>query len=122
KRVDAIVIIKNIVYVIEFKVGEQYYHQYNIDQVWDYALDLKNFHLPSHNALLIPILICTEAKRSYLDIITTSHKDNLTVPLRINKFDLKIIIDQTIAFFTENETINGNIFSEGSYSPTPTII
>src|SRR5690606_12457268 len=27
KRVDAIVIIKNIVYVIEFKVGEQHYHQ-----------------------------------------------------------------------------------------------
>jgi len=122
KRVDAIVIIKNIVYVIEFKVGEKYYHQFNIDQVWDYALDLKNFHLPSHNALLIPVLICTEAKQSYLDIITTSHKDNLTVPLRVNKFDLKIVIDQTNAFFKENETINGNIFSEGSYSPTPTII
>ena len=122
KRVDAIVIIKNIVYVIEFKVGEQYYHQYNIDQVWDYALDLKNFHLPSHKALLIPILICTEAKNSYLDIIMTSHDDNLTIPLQINKFDLKTVIEKTIAFFKENQIINGNIFSEGSYSPTPTII
>lgn len=122
KRVDAIVIIHNIVYVIEFKVGEQHYHQYSIDQVWDYALDLKNFHLPSHQALLIPILICTEAKQSYLDVITTSHNDNLTVPLRINKFDLKIVIDQTISFFRESKTIDGNAFSEGSYSPTPTII
>lgn len=122
KRVDAIVIIKNIVYVIEFKVGEQHYHQFNIDQVWDYALDLKNFHLPSHHALLIPILICTEAKYSFLDIITTSHNDNLTIPLRVNKFDFKIVIEQSTAFFKENKAINGDNFSEGSYSPTPTII
>src|SRR4051812_3559444 len=47
KRVDAIVIIQNVVFVIEFKVGEEHYHNYAIEQVWDYALDLKNFHEPS---------------------------------------------------------------------------
>ena len=61
KRVDVIVIIESVVFVIEFKVGEKSFLQYHIDQVWDYALDLKNFHQPSHNAVLAPILIATEA-------------------------------------------------------------
>lgn len=44
KRVDAIVIIKNIVFVIEFKVGETKFNKNDIDQVWDHALDLKKFN------------------------------------------------------------------------------
>src|SRR5687767_5850486 len=40
KRVDSIVIIDNVVFVIEFKVGENKFHSYQIEQVWDYALDL----------------------------------------------------------------------------------
>ena len=59
KRVDCIIIIDNIVFVVEFKVGESQFLQYHIDQVWDYALDLKNFHKPSHHAILVPILIAT---------------------------------------------------------------
>src|SRR6188508_1533837 len=39
KRVDAIVIINNVVFVVEFKVGESKFHSYQIEQVWDYALD-----------------------------------------------------------------------------------
>jgi hypothetical protein len=44
KRVDTIVIIGNVVFVIEFKVGESKFLNSNVEQVWDYALDLKNFH------------------------------------------------------------------------------
>ena len=55
-------------FVIEFKVGEQKYYRSDIEQVWDYALDLKNFHEPSHKALTVPILIATEAKNSFLEI------------------------------------------------------
>ena len=35
KRVDAIAIINNVVFVIEFKVGETTFHTYQIEQVWD---------------------------------------------------------------------------------------
>src|SRR5688572_5545146 len=52
KRIDTIVIINGVVFVIEFKVGESKFLYSHIDQVWDYALDLKNFHEPSHNAIL----------------------------------------------------------------------
>ena len=48
KRIDVLLVIQNIVFVLEFKVGESVFHSYAIDQVWDYALDLKNFHATSH--------------------------------------------------------------------------
>ncbi|MFI5185741.1 MAG: DUF2075 domain-containing protein [Chitinophagales bacterium] len=122
KRVDSIVIIKNIVFVIEFKVGENRFHSYQIDQVWDYALDLKNFHKPSHNAVLVPILVATEAKKSFIEISTTSHNDNLILPIKTNKEDLALAIRNTLLFFESKEIINGEIYEKGTYAPTPTII
>jgi len=122
KRVDILLIIENIVFVIEFKVGEKKFHQYHIDQVWDYALDLKNFHQPSHNAVLAPILIATEAKQSFIEIQTTSHDDNLILPIRTSKGDLNKVIKNTLAFFYNNKRIDGNEYAKGSYFPTPTII
>lgn len=122
KRVDCIVIIESVVFIIEFKIGESEYLSCNVEQVWDYALDLKNFHKPSHNALLVPILVASEATKSYLEIGTTSHNDNLLLPIRTNKFDLRTVIQNTVYFFSEKELLNGHEFASGSYSPTPTII
>jgi hypothetical protein len=122
KRVDSIVIIGDVVFVIEFKVGENKYLQHQIEQVWDYALDLKNFHKPSHNAVLVPILIATEANNSFIDIKTTSHNDNLLLPIRTNKEDLALIIKNCLDFYKTDCRIIGEEFAKGSYSPTPTII
>ncbi len=122
KRIDSLVIIENVVFVLEFKVGENKFHQHQIDQVWDYALDLKNFHKPSHKIVLAPILIATESKTSIVEISTTSHNDNLILPIKTNKKNLREAIKSTLIFFNEGEKINGNKYAEGSYSPTPTII
>ena len=40
KRIDVVLIIKNVIFVLEFKVGEKEFPSYAIEQVWDYALDL----------------------------------------------------------------------------------
>lgn len=122
KRIDSLVIINNVVFIIEFKVGETRFLNYQIDQVWDYALDLKNFHKPSHNVVLAPILVSTEAKRSFIEILLTPHNDNLTFPIKSNKDDLRKVINETLDFFKTNETIDADQFMKGSYSPTPTII
>ena len=49
-------------FVVEFKVGESTFDRAAVDQVWDYALDLKNFHEASHTVSIVPILIATETK------------------------------------------------------------
>ncbi|MCR6722064.1 MAG: DUF2075 domain-containing protein [Chitinophagaceae bacterium] len=122
KRVDAVLLIDNVVFVIEFKVGESQYLQYSIEQVWDYALDLKNFHKPSHNVAIAPILVATEATHSFTSIITTHHNDKLTFPLKVNKTDLRAAITAALQFFEGEQLIDASGFAKGAYHPTPTII
>jgi hypothetical protein len=56
-----VLVIKSLVFVIQFKVGAKTFDRSAINQVWDYALDLKNFHETSHGVSLIPVLVATEA-------------------------------------------------------------
>ena len=41
KRIDVVLLLRGIVFVIEFKAGQDNYLQSDIEQVMDYALDLK---------------------------------------------------------------------------------
>src|SRR4051794_13951456 len=61
RRIDVVLVIGPVVFVVEFKVGEKTFDRAAIDQVWDYALDLKNFHKASHTVAIVPILIATNA-------------------------------------------------------------
>jgi hypothetical protein len=122
KRVDTLIVIKNVVFVIEFKVGESHFLNHNIEQVWDYALDLKNFHKTSHNVVLVPVLIATEARNSYTQMVLTSHNDNLTYPVKIGSNSLKEVIISALSFFSDEPQINITEYISGGYMPTPTII
>lgn len=121
KRVDTILIIENIVFVVEFKVGESIFHTSDVEQVWDYALDLKNFHKPSHSIMMVPILIATEASQNYTTIEFTSHDDHLTLPVKINQNFLREVIDHCIKL-SSHSLPKIQDFEKGSYCPTPTII
>lgn len=122
RRVDVLLIIQDVIFVIEFKVGEDTYNRFDMEQVWDYALDLKNFHEPSHDAVLVPILVATEAKQSFLEITTTSHDDNLFNPIRANELDVKKSIQKALQFCSEQQLVDSDSYSKGRYAPTPTII
>ena len=64
RRIDTVLVIGPVVFAVEFKVGEKTFDRAAIDQVWDYGLDLKNFHEASHDASIVPLLIATEATQS----------------------------------------------------------
>jgi hypothetical protein len=121
RRIDVVLIIKNVIFVVEFKVGEKDFFQNNIDQVWDYALDLKNFHETSHIHLIAPVLVATESKKVFSIISEMPHNDNLLCPIKTNEENLNIVI-ATVLDFAEGENINSENWSSGRYSPTPTII
>jgi len=122
RRVDILLVIQNIIFVVEFKVGETKFLRHDVDQVWDYALDLKNFHKPSHNLVLIPILVATNARASSPEISTTAHDDGLFIPIKTNKVGLRKALVLSAQFQGENSSIDGNEYSSGSYAPTPTIV
>jgi hypothetical protein len=64
RRVDAVLVTSTAVIPIEFKVGAKKFQQLDYEQAWDYGLDLKNFHAPSHAAAIFPILCATDAPKS----------------------------------------------------------
>ena len=121
RRIDVVLIIRNVIFILEFKVGEKEFLSSSVDQVWDYALDLKNFHETSHVHLIAPILIATEAKNLLPYISTTSHNDNLLLPIKTNADLLSDVIDKVLQF-TDGEIIDPQNWAKGRYSPTPTII
>jgi len=120
KRVDNIIIIKNIVFIIEFKIGSSNYDNYAKEQVLDYAVDLKNFHKASHNIVLFPILCATEAN-DYQNNIKIL-KDKLYNVLLTNKINLKNIIEQCLLQIDNGNDIDVNNWYNSIYQPTPTII
>ena len=121
KRIDVLLIINHVIFILEFKVGEKVYLNSAIDQVWDYALDLKHFHETSHKEIIAPILIATNAKEHCHLIEFTQHQDGLLYPLKTNAQGLKNAIQQVLEF-SKGESINIENWSQGRYSPTPTII
>src|SRR5262249_6366709 len=64
KRADVVLLWSGIIFVVEYKVGAREFESTALDQVLDYALDLKNFHAGSHHVPIVPILIATEAQDS----------------------------------------------------------
>ena len=66
KRVDNIVIINNVAFIIEFKVGDGGYEKHAIEQVIDYTIDLKNFHEGSHDIKLIPVETLQRPRNSWV--------------------------------------------------------
>ncbi|MBL7898508.1 MAG: DUF2075 domain-containing protein [Crocinitomicaceae bacterium] len=120
-RIDVVLIIKHVIFILEFKVGEKEFLQYALDQVTDYAVDLKNFHETSHAPTIAPILIATKAKSIPFFIAHTNHNDNVLIPIKTNSSDLRLVIEDVLSF-SDGEEIDSEIWAEGSYYPTPTII
>jgi hypothetical protein len=59
RRIDAVLVLRHVVFVIEFKVGAKAFLAADLDQVVDYALDLKHFHETSHDVPVVPVLVAT---------------------------------------------------------------
>ncbi|MCW2279528.1 DNA/RNA helicase domain-containing protein [Heliophilum fasciatum] len=119
KRIDNVFIHKGIVYLLEFKVGENAYNNYAIDQVMDYALDLKNFHKESHNRTIVPILVATEAQNVKNNIV--QYPDGVYKPLLCNQSNISTAINQ-ICNQSSVEIFSVTEWENSIYKPTPTII
>lgn len=118
KRVDNIILHKNIIFVLEFKCGSEKYYSMDYDQVYDYALDLKNFHKESFDKFIVPILIATDALSKDNKFIV---KENVMEPLECNSSGIrKLILQVSNRYNMPNFSYDTWINSE--YLPTPTIV
>jgi len=117
KRVDNIIIIKDSIFVVEFKVGDGGFESYAQAQVLDYTLDLKNFHEGSHNARLIPVLVATNAKSQEFEI------DQIIEHNNVAKTNKESLTDTLKTFLKEpQKIIDCDSWEKSIYKPTPTIV
>jgi hypothetical protein len=121
RRIDAVVIIGPVIFVLEFKVGEQTFSSQDEDQVVDYALDLHNFHEGSHDAYIAPVLICTRARRDRQRIPGARPSDRLFGVSLTNAEGVAETIERILRLVEEPE-IRIDQWEDSGYKPTPTII
>jgi DUF2075 family protein len=120
-RIDVVLLIKHVIFAIEFKVGEVNFHARDREQVWDYGLDLKNFHETSHHSHVAPILVATEAKKLPPRFVICNADDFLIEPLSASSISLRETIDEVLKC-TEGEPVVAESWQQGRYFPTPTIL
>lgn len=118
-RVDVVLIIKGIVFLLEFKVGDKEYRKSTEDQVMDYALDLKYFHEASNDKYIVPIIVSTEAKSISTDFSVMD--DRITSVICCNKGNIGSNVSIALSKLPHTEMCMKD-WINSRYSPTPTII
>jgi hypothetical protein len=120
-RVDAIVVTGPLVLVIEFKVGERRFLPGDVDQVVDYALDLRHFHEGSHGVPLAPVLVCTGARSDRGTLPQHAPADGLFEVTRTSGEHLRAAIDHLLGL-AKGQVVPLETWEKSGYKPTPTIL
>ena len=135
KRADVLLLIDNVVFVLEYKVGAKQYDRHALDQALDYALDLKNFHEGSHHKTIVPILVATKAPQAIKNV--ELYQDHVSKLICSNGSNLLEIVNDVVS--NKQETSLSNIqvvgfsdqqqdefgsedWADSGYKPTPTIV
>ena len=124
KRVDVVVLLRGIIFCLEFKVGESQMLQSDIEQVLDYALDLKNFHKLSRYRTIVPILIPTRYGSSSSEFFPSVYDDAIYNPLVVGANGLKSLISKVLVHAGADApdcSLNSD-WIKSPYEPTPTIV
>lgn len=120
RRIDVVLLIGPVVFVVEFKVGASVFDRAAIEQVWDYALDLKNFHEASHDRAIVPILVATDAPHAPT-INVRADADGVYRPIAVTTASFRELIDLVLSN-ASGPAIDPQKWLAAPYRPTPTIV
>ncbi len=118
KRVDVVLLHKNIVFLLEFKCGDSEYRAPTKDQVYDYALDLRNFQKESHDKLIANIIISTNATAKPIELVES---ERIIEPISCNANNIIEAINAITIYFQEPD-FDYVAWENSEYLPTPTIV
>jgi hypothetical protein len=121
RRIDAVLVMGAVLFVVEFKVGERSFTTQDLDQVVDYALDLHNFHEGSHDAFIVPVLVSTDAPDRDRNLSMEVSADRVVSPVRTNASGLANALARALSL-VQSDPIRVEAWEKSSYKPTPTII
>lgn len=122
KRIDVILLIRHMVFSLEFKNGKTAFTAQDAQQAEDYAIDIKNFHKESEDLYVCPILIATDAPAYQKEQSLACYPDK---QIRLQRENIDSVIPKvtTIAdMYGEEIDIDFEKWFNSPYYPTPTII
>ncbi|MBP5398570.1 MAG: DUF2075 domain-containing protein [Bacteroidales bacterium] len=125
KRVDVVLLLEGIIFTLEFKAGANEFLVNDKEQVWDYALDLKNFHEESRDRVIVPILVATEAPDKICSSGTgrfSFYNDRVYEPIFSNATTLLPLLNNILEKEAIQPPLDAHEWAVSRYSPTPTII
>ena len=122
KRIDVILLIKHIVFSLEFKNGKNIFVAQDAQQAEDYAIDIKNFHKESEDLYVCPILIATNAPKYKKEQSIDCYPDKQIFLQRENIETFTPKLTSIIDRYGDDETIDFEKWFNSPYHPTPTII
>ena len=118
-RADAVLVIGGCIVILEFKVGDSTAGQSALNQVWQYALDTKNFHETSHELPIVPVLVPTSSALRE-PAAPRYANDRVCDPIALAPQQVPALLDALSQQFAD--PIDSHAWRAGRYRPTPTII
>ena len=122
KRIDVILLIRHMVFSLEFKNGKDVFTAQDAQQAEDYAVDIKNFHKESEDLYVCPILIATNAPKYKKPQSTGCYPDKQIHLQRENIETLIPKVAELTGLYGSDEEIDFQQWFNSPYHPTPTII
>ena len=122
KRIDVILLIRHMVFSLEFKNGKNIFTAQDAQQAEDYAIDIKNFHKESADLYVCPILIATNAKPYSKPQTIDCFPDKQIHLQRENIETLVPKVTELSQLYGDDREINFTKWFNSPYHPTPTII
>ena len=122
KRIDVILLIRHMVFSLEFKNGKDIFTAQDAQQAEDYAIDIKNFHKESEDLYVCPILIATDAQPYKRDQSSNCYPDKQVYLQRENIETLVPKISAISELYGDDGEIDFEKWFNSPYYPTPTII
>ena len=124
KRIDVVLLLRERIFAIEFKAGQEEILHADVDQVLDYALDLKNFHQGSAERMIAPILVPTENDEVSTTCTLSHYDDGVYEPMIANKVALGDVLKRVLGQEIPNKEYKVALkdWVRSRYEPTPTIV
>lgn len=122
KRIDVVLLIRHMVFSLEFKNGKEIFTAQDAQQAEDYAVDIKNFHKESENLYVCPILIATDAPKYKKPQSIGCYPDKQIHLQRENIETFIPKVAELTALYGSDEEIDFQQWFNSPYHPTPTII
>jgi hypothetical protein len=119
-RIDAVLALDHLLIILEFKVGESIIQRTDLNQAWDYALDLKNFHEGSHLLNILPVLVATDTSPT-LPSKLEHHRDGVYRPVSTSADGISGLIQLALTSL-KGAHFSAEVWASSIYKPTPTII